>query len=167
MGSQLFRDYLSGQIGEAAYLVALVTVTGRNIATPLRLNSTSHTDVLSRGSVYYRSGFDAEFPDRLNEGEQRTKIILPVLDPWLLSTIRAHGEQLTLTLEFVLTALPDTVELGPYVLLDRGGRTYDANTQTLTIEATFGDQLSHPRPNLRYSPGACPGLFNRNHLPAG
>lgn len=164
MPSLMFRDYLARLGTTRTYPVGLLTVTLPSAPLdPLRLASTRDRNVLSRGLQFFRSGLDFTLPSRLDEGEQRTRLTLPAVDLTILQTLRAAPNRLALTLELVMSADPDTVELGPYRLIDLA-RTYSATTQSLSLECAYRDVLSHPRPRYRYTPANVPGMFGRANL---
>jgi hypothetical protein len=160
VASQLFRDYLSGiSIGDG-YPIGLLTVTGTFDGSPFRLNTTADRSVLSRGQTFYASGFDYTLPERVSEGTQRNAFVLPVADRTIWAALRAQKTELALLLEVVLSTSPDTVELGPFRLVDTN-RALDLATQTLTIECSYRNVLRNPRPGKKYTPRAFPGMFAR------
>ena len=163
MPSQLFRDWLAGQNDAPDFPIALLTITSPTISVPIRLNSTTHQTITSRGNVYTKAGFDFVIPSRPSEGETRSQLVF-VPHPEVLRQLRDHPGELTMVLEIVLDTTRDIVELGPYNMTDRGGRDYDSSTQVLIINCAFGDQLTYPRPALRYTPGVVPGLFGKSNL---
>lgn len=141
-------------------MIGLLTVSGDFAASPLRLNTLVDRSVLSRGETFYASGFDCTVPDRVSEGEQRRSIVLPVADRTIWDTVRALSTEIVLTLEFVMSADPDTVEQGPYRMVDVG-RNLSADEQTLTLECSYRNVLRNPRPGKKFTPRGFPGMFGK------
>lgn len=160
MPTLLFRDFLSGLPSEAGYMIGLLTITGDFAASPVRFNTLVDRSVVSRGNTYFPNGFDCTVPDRLSEGEQRTAIILPAADRTLWNTVRSLQTQISLVFEIVMSADPDTVEQGPYRMIDVN-RSLSADAQTLTIECSYRNVLRDPRPGKKFTPRAFPGMFAR------
>ena len=160
MPSQLFLDFLAGINDDPCYLTGLLTVflPGQE---PLRLNSTTTKNVLSRGETFFRSGFDFIIPSRVQEGETRTRLVVPVVDRTLLAAMKTHRVKLRMVFEIVLSRTPDVVELGPYVLYDQS-REFDAETQALILDCVYRQVLVSPRPRLRYTPSSFFSMFGKS-----
>ena len=160
MATLLFRDYLANLDAAEGYMVGLLTVSGSFAGSPLRLNTLVDRSVVSRGDTYFPSGFDCTIPDRLSEGEQRTSIIMPAADRTIWDAVRSFTEQISLTFEVILWPDEDTVEMGPYHMIDVN-RNLDAGAQVLTIECSYRNVLRDPRPGKKFTPRVFPGLFAR------
>jgi hypothetical protein len=160
--TQKYKNYLS-LFGDAEneFLVGLLKITHSNpsvLAEPLRFNSTTTKDILSRGDTFFLSGFDWRYP-QAESGETRSHILLPVVDLTILQALRTTHEPFNLLLEGVLNSTHDEVEFS-FNLLERNKR-YDASSQSLLIECSYRNVMSNPRPRLRYSPSKFPAMFGR------
>ncbi len=160
MPTLLFRDLVAGLESDAGYMIGLLTISGDFAASPVRFNTLVDRSVVSRGETFYASGFDCTVPDRVSEGEQRTSIVLPAADRTIWSTVRSLSTQISLVFEVVLSGDPDTVEQGPYRMIDVG-RTLSTDAQTLTLECSYRNVLRDPRPGKKFTPRAFPGMFAR------
>jgi hypothetical protein len=160
VASLLFRDYLANLDSAEGYPIGLLTISGDFDGSPLRLNTLSTRSVVSRGDTYFPSGFDCTVPDRLSEGEQRSSIIMPAADRTIWDAIRTLTNQLALVFEVVLSSDEDTVEMGPFRMIDVN-RSLSAEAQTLSIECSYRNVLRDPRPGKKFTPRGFPGLFAR------
>lgn len=160
MAGLLFRDYLAGLPTEEGYMIGLLTLSGDFTGSPVRINTLVDRPVLSRGNTYFPSGFDCTVPDRVSEGEQRTSIVIPAADRGIWDAVRAFQSQISLVFEIVRAPEEETVELGPYRMIDVN-RSLSAEAQTLTIECSYRDVLRNPRPGKKFTPRGFPGMFAR------
>lgn len=160
MATLLFRDYLANLDTAEGYLIGLLTIAGDFAGSPFRLNTLSSRPVVSRGDTYFPSGFDCTVPDRLSEGEQRTSIVMPAADRTIWDAVRTLTTQMVLTFEIILSADEDTVEMGPYRMIDVS-RSLSADAQVLSIECSYRNVLRDPRPGKKFTPRGFPGMFAR------
>ncbi len=160
MPTQLFRDYLAGISLGDGFPIGLLTVSGTFAGSPLRLNSLTDRSVLSRGETFYASGFDYQLPDRLVEGEERSAVLLPVVDRTIWTALKAQITTLNFLLEVVMSTAQDTVVLGPFRMIDVS-RSLDTSNQTLAVACSYRNVLRNPRPGKRYTPRGFPGMFAR------
>lgn len=161
MATQRLRDHLAlfGEAGD--YLLGLLTITNPQVGVlpePLRLCSTDH-NVLSRGLNFFGVSFDYKLPSKEQEGEQRTSIVLPVVDRTILEALRSTHVRFDLLLEVTFKKTPDVVEF--FFRLKEHTKLFDAAAQTLTVECGYRDVMQNPRPRKRYSPSGFPALFGQ------
>lgn len=146
-------------------LIALLTIEGG--AETIRLANgyttrLSETDedilygVMSRGDAYIFIPFGLTLPQEDPTSAPRCQITIQDVTRRLTPIIRTITTALDVTLELVLTATPDVVEVSfPGLLM--AGVKYNANT--ISAELTVDSMATEPFPAGNFTPSYFPGLF--------
>jgi hypothetical protein len=142
-------------------LLQLLTFEHETLPAPLRfVNDLQNHE--SRGETYYGCPFKLALPDDRDDTPPSCKIEVDNVHHEIVESVRRMILPLEVTLELVLAAEPDIVEMGPLNFTMRGV-TYNA----LTVEGVlwYEDVLNEPFPSGRKGPGGASGLFDPPRFP--
>lgn len=150
-----------------ADLIALLTITGAGIVTPIRLAngytqrlSTTAAEVfygvVSRSNNFAFLPFRLTIPDEQVASAPRATIAIEDVTGELIPQIRQLTTAPTVLIELVLSSTPNTLEVAfPGFLM--GAISYNANQ--ITAELTVKSLASEPFPAHNFTPSYFPGLF--------
>ena len=113
-------------------------------------------DIVSQGETYIAYPFEIALPDEDAESVARVTLRIDNVDREIVKSLRSISSPLSVGLEVVMAASPDTVEAGPFNMTLVSAE-YDA--LTVTGELAFEDVLNEPFPGHAYVPSDYPGLF--------
>ena len=148
------RQAVHAQETDAVFLL-LLTLDHEDLAGPIRVVNNTE-DVTSRGDTYIAWPFEIALPDEDPDSVARVTLRIDNVDREIVKNLRAISSPLSVGLEVVMAASPDTVEAGPFNMTLVSAE-YDA--LTVTGEIAFEDVLNEPFPGHGYVPSAYPGLF--------
>ena len=152
--SQAARRAVNAQETDAVFLL-LLTLDHEDLAEPIRVVNNTQ-DVASRGDTYIAYPFEITLPDEDPESVTRVTLRIDNVDREIVKNLRATTSPLSVGLEVVIAASPDTLEAGPFKMTLVSAE-YDA--LTVTGELAFEDVLNEPFPGHSYVPSEYPGLF--------
>jgi len=130
----------------------LLTIEHSSIGTPIRLAANTEA-VVSRGDTYLAFPFEIALPAT---GQESVELIVDNVSRELIDEVRSIDTPLTITLEVVRAADPDTVEAGPFEFQSRAVE-YDVQRMRFTL--AYEPLLNEPFPAHSYTPIDYPGLF--------
>ena len=113
-------------------------------------------EITSRGDIYVAWPLEIALPDENPESVAWVTLRIDNVDRGIVRNLRAISSPLSVGLEVIMAASPDTVEAGPFNMTLVAAE-YDA--LTVTGELAFEDVLNEPFPGHSYVPSAYPGLF--------
>ena len=152
--SQAARQAVNAQETDEVFLL-LLTLDHEDLAEPIRVVNNTE-DVVSRSDTYIAYPFEIALPDEDPESVARVTLRIDNVDREIVKSLRAISSPLSVGLEVVMAASPDTVEAGPFNMTLVSAE-YDA--LTVTGELAFEDVLNEPFPGASYVPSEYPGLF--------
>ncbi len=130
----------------------LLTIEHADIVTPIRLVNNTE-DVVSRGDTYTAFAFDLSLPATAQESVELT---VDNVTRELIDEVRTIDTPLTITMEIVRAADPDTVEAGPF---EYQSRAVEYDVQRMRFTLAYEPLLNEPFPAHTYTPIDYPGLF--------
>ncbi len=148
------RRAVSAQETDEAFLL-LLSLDHEDLAEPIRVVNNTQ-DVASRGDTYIAYPFEIALPDEDPDSVARVTLRIDNVDREIVKNLRAISSPLSVGLEVIMAASPDTVEAGPFNMTLVSAE-YDA--LTVTGELAFEDVLNEPFPGHGYVPSEYPGLF--------
>jgi len=162
--SQRAYNGLIQQLTEEIFL-ALLTVemewrdsNGLKQIDVFRVVAGSAVDVVSNGLTFTPYAFDISLPADSNESAETVSLVIDNTDLMLMEGLRRAVKPLTISLQIVLEATPNTVELE---LADMECVSVDVDAgnirATLLINNTWDKK--YPSMGETYDPRQCPGLF--------
>ncbi len=152
--SQAARQAVNAQETDEVFLL-LLTLDHEDLAVPIRVVNNTE-DVVSRGDTFIAYPFEIALPDEDPDSVARVTLRIDNVDREIVKNLRAISSPLSVGLEVVMAASPDTVEAGPFNMTLVSAE-YDA--LTVTGELAFEDVLNEPFPGHSYVPSEYPGLF--------
>ena len=152
--SQAARQAVNAQETDEVFLL-LLTLDHEDLAEPIRVVNNTE-DVVSRSDTYIAYPFEIALPDEDPESVARVTLRIDNVDREIVKSLRAISSPLSVGLEVVMAASPDTVEAGPFNMTLVSAE-YDA--LTVTGDLAFEDVLNEPFPGASYVPSEYPGLF--------
>ena len=147
-------------------LVALLTITGTGIASPIRLadNFTGRVStgdditygLTSRSNTYLFLPFELSLPSEQSDQAPRAQLTLYDVTRYLTPSIRSISSAPSVLLELVLLSTPNTVEASfPGLLMSSIQYSADVITAELSVKALSVE----PFPAHTFTPAYFPGLF--------
>lgn len=130
----------------------LLTIEHDDIVTPIRLVNNTE-DVISRGDTYAAFPFELSLPATAQESVELT---VDNVTRELVEEVRSIDTPLTITMEIVRAADPDTVEAGPF---EYQSRSVEYDVQRMRFTLAYEPILQEPFPAYTYTPIDYPGLF--------
>lgn len=130
----------------------LLTIEHDDIVTPIRLANNTE-DVISRGDTYTAFAFELSLPATAQESVELT---VDNVTRELVEEVRSIDTPLTITMEIVRAADPDTVEAGPF---EYQSRSVEYDVQRMRFTLAYEPILQEPFPAYTYTPIDYPGLF--------
>lgn len=130
----------------------LLTIEHSSLGTPIRLAANTEA-VTSRSDTYLAFPFAIALPAT---GQESVELIVDNVSRELIDEVRSIDTPLTITLEVVRAADPDTVEAGPFEFQSRAVE-YDVQRMRFTL--AYEPLLNEPFPAYSYTPLDYPGLF--------
>lgn len=115
-----------------------------------------HSNITSRGNVYYASYFDIELPTERPDSIDTARITVDNVDRNIVTAIRTASGRPTARVELILASDPDTVEAGPFDF-ELQSAEYDALTVSGTL--AYDDVVEIRGPLHLRSPHWFPDLF--------
>ena len=152
--SQAARRAVNAQETDKVFLL-LLSLDHEDLAEPVRVVNNTQ-DVASRGDTYIAYPFEIALPDEDPDSVVRVTLRIDNVDREIVKNLRAISSPLSVGLEVIMAASPDTVEAGPFNMTLVSAE-YDA--LTVTGELAFEDVLNEPFPGHSYVPSEYPGLF--------
>lgn len=152
--SQAARHAVNAQETEQVFLL-LLTLDHADLSQPIRVVNNTE-DVTSRGDLFVAYPFEIALPDEDPDSVARVTLRIDNVDRQIVQSLRSIQAPLSVALEVVLAASPDTVEAGPFNMTLIAAE-YDAFV--ITGELAFEDVLNEPFPGHSYIPSEYPGLF--------
>lgn len=152
--SSLTKQALHAPETGEAFLI-LLTLNHAGLSEPIRVTSDAVTTV-SRGNSFVAFPFELILPDDLDDRAPRARLVIDNIDRQIVQAVRGLTSPLTVLIEIVRAAAPDTVE-AQFVDFKLTNVSYDAYKVegNLTIE----DFTAEPFPAAVFSPSLFPGLF--------
>lgn len=148
------RKAVNAQETDEVFLL-LLTLDHEDITEPIRVVNNT-VDIVSQGETYIAYPFEIALPDEDAESVARVTLRIDNVDRKIVKSLRSISSPLSVGLEVVMAASPDTVEAGPFNMTLVSAE-YDA--LTVTGELAFEDVLNEPFPGHAYVPSDYPGLF--------
>ena len=148
------RKAVNAQETDEVFLL-LLTLDHEDITEPVRVVNNT-VDIVSQGETYIAYPFEIALPDEDAESVARVTLRIDNVDREIVKSLRSISSPLSVGLEVVMAASPDTVEAGPFNMTLVSAE-YDA--LTVTGELAFEDVLNEPFPGHAYVPSDYPGLF--------
>ena len=133
----------------------LLTLDHPDLAEPIRVVNNLEP-ITSRGHSFIAYPFEIALPDEDPDTVARVTLRIDNVDREIVRSLRSITSPLSVGLEVVMAASPDTVEAGPFNMT-LAAAEYDA--LTVTGELAFEDVLNEPFPGHSYVPGEYPGIF--------
>jgi len=144
--------------------IILITVTGNDLATPIRIANDPMVllpvagvrGVISRGEEYIYLPIDIQLPQQDDTGIARARLTIDNVDRLIVEGARKASKGLSVTIEIVMASDPDTVEVSvPDFRFERV--RYNALTISGDISLEYFDL--EPFPSGRFTPSKWPGIF--------
>lgn len=139
----------------AEVFLLLLTLDHPDLAEPIRVVNNLEP-IISRGHSFVAYPFEIALPDEDPDTVARVTLRIDNVDREIVRSLRSITSPLSVSLEVVMAASPDTVEAGPFNMT-LAAAEYDA--LTVTGELAFEDVLNEPFPGHSYVPGEYPGIF--------
>lgn len=156
------RAGINAQETDAAWLY-LVTISHPGMAAPIRVvndirpeDANQVRKLVSQGREFVCYPFEITLPDDDPEREPQIQLRIDNIDRAIVTALRKIGAGLTVTLEAVRHADPDTIEFGP---LDMAMDTAEYDALVVVGELKFPDTLNRAYPAGTFIPSTHPGLF--------
>lgn len=130
----------------------LLTIEHADIGTPIRLVCNTE-DIVSRGETYRAFAFELALPA---SSQDQVQLTVDNVTRELIDEIRTIDTPLTITMEIVRAADPDTVEAGPF---EYQSRAVEYSAQLMRFTLAYEPLLTEPFPAHTYTPIDYPGLF--------
>lgn len=162
--SSVFQAALMAQeTGEV--VVALLTITHADLATPIRLSSDPtvriSTDPLlyattSRGNDFTFLPFTFTLPEDKSGAPPRVELVFDNINRSMVALLRSVSTPVSVLLELVLASSPNIVELAlPAMQMAE----VQISEDTISVSLVIDHLINEPFPAGTFSPGAFPGLF--------
>lgn len=141
---------------QATHRVDLVTLSSAELASPLRyVNDTMNLE--SRGNTFAAFAFTVSRPaSRANE-RPRAQLVLDMVDRTVIVALRSIRQPLTVLIEEVDRAAPDTV----IQTVTMRGVAAPYTVSSAVVELAPGPVLDEAYPGIEFTPVWFPGAFAR------
>lgn len=135
--------------------VALVTISHPDISTPHRFCMNTE-NVVSNGNTFIPTMMDVQLISQQGGEPTQVTLTLSAVDRTIMQSIEGLATPPTVTIEFVMTDDPDTIQISAPNLQMRAIRT-----NLLSITATLKGQsfLDESVPGVLMSRATTPGIF--------
>jgi hypothetical protein len=135
--------------------ILLLTLDDPNSATMYRV-ALNNVDIVSRGNTYTACYFEITLPADNEDAPQGCQLIMDNVDLGLITVLRSIVAPIRVTLEIVVAATPDVVEMTLTDLIMRNV-TWDVSTVQGTLISD--DPLNQKVPGDIYEPRTFAGIF--------
>lgn len=144
---------LAQETGEA--FLVLLTLDHPDLGQPIRVTS-GGANLASGGHQYIAYPFDLTLPDEVQDRPPRARLVIDNVTREIVQGLRAIQSPVSVTIEIVRAADPDTIEVsyGGFVL-----RSVAYDALTVAGELVVDDFATEPYPAGRFVPSLFPGLF--------
>lgn len=162
--TQRAYEGLIQQVTEEIFL-ALLTLemewrddTGAKQIDVVRVVAGAASDIVSNSETYIPYPFEISLPADSNESAETVELVIDNTDLMLMQSLRRATKPLTISLQIVLEATPDTVELE---LADMECISVEVDASTIRARLLINNTWDKKWPSVgeTYDPRQCPGLF--------
>lgn len=135
--------------------LCLLTIEHETLPTPLRYVD-DKINLVSRDNTYLGFPFAITLPDDDPERQPEARIEIDNTDRQIVETVRSLTSPPTISVEVVLAAQPDTIEIA-FLNMKLNATEWDASVVQGTL--AYEDVLNEPYPGKSFSPSTTPGLY--------
>ncbi|MBT4291209.1 DUF1833 family protein [bacterium] len=134
--------------------LALLTISHADISPIRVVNNT--VNIVSNSNTFTGFPFDITLPDSTSDAPPRSKLVIDNISREIAEQIRTISTPVTVTLQLIRAADPDTIEKEwqPFTL-----RNVKWNFLNMQGDLTIENMLREPYPAGEFSPGFFPGGF--------
>lgn len=134
--------------------LALLTISHSTLATPIRVVN-NNENITSRGNLYQWFPFMIELPGEDPDSPSRARLRIDAVDRQIIEVIRSISSPPSITIEIILAATPDVVEIA-YSGMTLREVQYDV--QSISGDLVYESIYTEPV-TTTMTPSRFPGLF--------